>query len=65
IAGGEKITEKMFQKTLAEEMDRIASTVGKTAFEAGRFSDARQILNDIVQNDEFTEFITLPAYDYI
>ncbi|HEX4924382.1 MAG TPA: hypothetical protein VFV50_09855, partial [Bdellovibrionales bacterium] len=65
LEDGTRITAQLFDKVLREEMDRIANQVGRQAFEAGRFGDASKILNDIVKNDEFTEFITLPAYEYL
>ena len=64
-ASGTKITEKMFLKVLDEEMDRIAEQIGPHRIEMGNFTNAKEIFRRVVQNDEFTEFITLPAYDYL
>lgn len=65
LTDGTKVTSKLFQKMLGQEMDRIATQTGRPNFEAGRFDEAKNILNEIVQDDEFTEFITLPAYKYL
>jgi malate synthase len=33
--------------------------------EGGRFADARELFERVSLADDFVEFLTLPAYDYI
>jgi malate synthase len=33
--------------------------------EGGRFEEAREIFERVALSDDFVEFLTLPAYDYI
>jgi malate synthase len=44
---------------------RVREAVDEEAFEGGRFTDARELFERVALADEFTEFLTLPAYDYI
>jgi malate synthase len=43
----------------------VREAVDEEAFEGGRFADARELFEHVALADEFTEFLTLPAYDYI
>ncbi len=44
---------------------RVREAVDQETFEGGRFADARDLFERVALADEFTEFLTLPAYDYI
>ena len=39
--------------------------VGETAFGASRFDLAAQLFDRLVTGEQFTEFLTLIAYDYL
>ena len=45
-----------------ESLAAIQADVGETAFASGKFSEAAELLDQITANDDFVEFITLPAY---
>ncbi len=61
---GRKITKDMVAAMIPEEMRRIREILGD-AFGAGRYDDAAKIFADLVNNDTFVEFLTLPAYERI
>jgi malate synthase len=61
---GRKITKEMVAAMLPEEMRKIRDLLGP-AFGAGRYEEAATIFADLVNNDTFVEFLTLPAYDRI
>ena len=54
--------EALVRRTLDEEMAKIQETVGAARFEAGKFEEAASLLKDLVLAEEFTDFLTLPAY---
>jgi malate synthase len=62
---GQKLTVDGFRTLLAEEMDRVRLEVGEARFGAGRFEDARTLFERITTQDEFLEFLTLPAYELL
>jgi malate synthase len=62
---GRKVTAELFRRTLAEELDKIRADVGPEAFAAGKYDLARQIFDRVSTSDEFIDFLTLPAYEYL
>jgi malate synthase len=62
---GRKVTRELFRSVLAEELDKIRADVGAEAFERGKYPLAREIFDRVTTSDEFVEFLTLPAYEYL
>jgi malate synthase len=56
------ITAEFFKQVVDEELEKIKETIGKDAFDAGKFGEAKEILSAIILNPEFEEFLTLRAY---
>ena len=65
LTDGRKITLDLFQQFMNEELARIESALGEQIYAGRRFSDAAQILDEIISSDKFFEFLTLPAYRYL
>jgi len=61
---GRKVTKDMVAAMIPEEMKKIRELLGD-AFGAGKYDDATKIFADLVNNDTFVEFLTLPAYERI
>jgi len=61
---GRKVTREMVGAMIPEEMQKIRDLLG-TAFGDGKYDDAAKIFADLVNNDTFVEFLTLPAYERI
>jgi len=61
---GRKITKPMVAAMIPEEMTKIRELLGP-AYAEGKYEDAAKIFADLVDNDVFVEFLTLPAYDRI
>jgi len=61
---GRKITKDMVAAMIPEEMQKIRDLLG-AAFGAGKYDDAAKIFAELVDNDTFVEFLTLPAYERI
>jgi len=62
---GRDIDHQMIKTFNAEAMDSIRDDVGVDVFDSGHFEQAGQLLAEVTANDEFIEFLTLPAYDAI
>jgi malate synthase len=45
--------------------DRVREVIDAEGFEGGRFEEAREIFERVALGDDFVEFLTLPAYEYI
>jgi malate synthase len=61
---GRKVTREMVAAMIPEELTRIRELLG-TEFGEGRYNDAAQIFAELVNNDSFVEFLTIPAYERI
>jgi malate synthase len=59
---GRKVTKELVAQMIPEELDKIRHLLG-TAFGEGRYDEASQIFSNLVTNDTFVEFLTLPAYE--
>ena len=45
--------------------ERVREVVAQQQFAGGRFEEAREIFERVALSDDFVEFLTLPAYEYI
>jgi len=62
---GQPITKDLVKQILADELEKIKTSVGEENFSAGKYSLAGEIFQKIATNDEFVDFLTLPAYEFI
>jgi malate synthase len=62
---GRAITKELVRQVVREENDRVKAQMGDEAFAKGRYEDAAQLMIDLVEQPQFYEFLTLPAYDRI
>ena len=61
---GRKVTKAMVAAMVPEELKKIRDLLG-VAYGNGKYDDAAAIFADLVNNDTFVEFLTLPAYERI
>jgi malate synthase len=59
LPDGRPVTRELYAAVKAEELARLGGE------SAGRLRDAVAILDGLVEKEEFTEFLTLPAYPYL
>jgi len=62
---GQTISVELYTSLLEDEMNILQSQLGDKLFQSGKFEMAITLFTDMVQKDEFDEFLTLPAYQYI
>ena len=48
-----------------EEMEKIKNAFGIEKYDGGKFELAKNLFIDMIQKNDFDEFLTLPAYQYI
>lgn len=65
LDSGEHITKDLVKQILAEELEKIKNSVGEGTFSTGKYKLAGEIFLAITTNDEFVDFLTLPAYEYL
>ena len=62
---GAPVTPERFDRLLTEEIDRIHHEVGSERLLKGLFPTAARLFEQMTKQDEFDEFLTLPAYDLL
>ncbi|PEJ31392.1 malate synthase A [Bacillus pseudomycoides] len=62
---GRKITFALVEEFKSEELAKIEREIGKEQFEKGRFVEATKLFTNLVRNDEFETFLTLPGYEIL
>jgi malate synthase len=62
---GRKVTKALVRQLLAEEMPKIRALRGPDALAAGKYEEAAWLFEEITTRDEYIEFLTLPAYEFI
>ena len=65
LSDGRPLTLELFGQLLEEEMDAIRGEVGDERFSSGHFQLAMQLFDEMIRSDDFAEFLTLPAYQYL
>ena len=62
---GRMITEERFDRLLTDELDQIHREVGSTRLAGGVFPTAARLFAEMIKQDTFDEFLTLPAYEHL
>ncbi len=65
LDNGKVLTEKYYDRLAIEEFEKIKSYVGEKNYENGKYRLAEQLLDILVVNHKFIEFLTIPGYKYI
>jgi malate synthase len=62
LADGRKVTVELFRRILEEELRKVSSAPGASA---ARYDEAAWLLDRLVSDDEFADFLTDPAYELV
>ena len=62
---GRKVTRELFQTLVPQELKRVREILGEQQYAAGKYDEAAKMFEELTLRDEFVEFLTLPAYDYV
>lgn len=65
LDNGKVLTEKYYERLAMEEFEKIRELVGNTEHEDGKYRLAEQLLDTLVVNPNFIDFLTIPGYKYI
>jgi len=62
---GRKVTKELFRSLLAEELPKVKTHLGDAAWKAGKYEQGAELFARITTDDNYVEFLTLPAYELI
>jgi malate synthase len=62
---GAEVSQELVKKVIDEELDKIRQAAGHQEYDEGRFEDARAIFERVALEEDFVEFLTIPAYQLL
>jgi malate synthase len=62
---GRKVDIPLVRQVIQEELAKIKEAIGENTYNLGKFDLAEKILDGLVTSDEYPEFLTVVAYQYI
>ncbi|MGW2084975.1 malate synthase A [Streptomyces sp. NPDC001880] len=62
---GEHATAELARKVATEELAAIRAEIGDEAFAAGKWQQAHDLLLQVSLNQDYADFLTLPAYEQL
>jgi malate synthase len=63
LASGEIVDIKLLEATFEQVDQELRTSLGQETYQARKIPEATAIMHDVVFEDEFIEFLTLPAYE--
>ncbi|MCP3767435.1 malate synthase A [Streptomyces sp. MAR25Y5] len=65
LDNGERVTAELARRIAAEELSGIRGELGEEAFAAGRWQQAHDLLLTVALDEDYADFLTLPAYEQL
>jgi malate synthase len=62
---GRTVTYELFKEILPSELENVKAYVGESAYNSATMKRAIEIFDELVQQGDYKEFLTLPAYEEI
>ncbi len=65
LESGETVTPELVRALVESEVEHLRDEIGPQRFDAGEFATARELFEKTALDDDFVDFLTLPAYDAV
>jgi malate synthase len=65
LSDGRPVTAEFVRSACVEQIEKLRQELGPDQFAQRRFRETAQIFEQMVTSQEFPEFLTLAAYNYI
>ncbi|MFD6024180.1 malate synthase A [Streptomyces griseoluteus] len=62
---GERATPELARRLAADELEAVRAEIGAEAFAAGHWREAHDLLLTVALDEEYADFLTLPAYRHL
>ncbi|MCF6522931.1 malate synthase A [Streptomyces sp. JJ36] len=62
---GRRVTPELVREIAAEDLAAVRAETGEEAFAAGRWQQAHDLLLRVALDEDYAEFLTLPAYELL
>jgi malate synthase len=65
LSDGRAVTKELVSQTIPEELEKIKGLLGDNRYAEGKFDLAAKLYEQMMTSDQFDEFLTLRAYQYV
>ena len=62
---GRKVTRELFRELVPQELEKVRQMLGEKGFAGGKYPEGAKMFEDLTLDEDFFEFLTLPAYDHL
>ena len=62
---GRKVTRELFRELVPQELAKVREMLGEEQYAAAKYAEAAKMFEQLTLDDDFVDFLTLPAYDYV
>ncbi len=62
---GRKVTKELFCELVPQELEKVRQLLGDKGYAAGKYPEGAKMFEELTLAEDFVEFLTLPAYDYL
>jgi malate synthase len=62
---GRKVTKELFRELVPQELEHVREILGEQQYGAGKYEEGAKMFEELTLREDFVEFLTLPAYDYL
>jgi malate synthase len=62
---GRKVTRELFLELVPQELAKVREMLGERQYAAGKYEEAAKMFEQLTLDDDFADFLTLPAYEYL
>ena len=65
LEDGRVFNMKLWNEFFDDEVEKLITEVGNEQLPKTKFKDAIKLFKNLIEKEEFEEFLTLPAYKYL
>jgi len=62
---GRKVSKELFSQLVPQELAKVREMLGEKGYATGKYEEGARMFEELTLAEDFVEFLTLPAYDYI
>jgi malate synthase len=62
---GRKVTRELFRELVPQELSKVREMLGEPQYAGGKYEEAAKMFEQLTLDDNFVDFLTLPAYEYV
>ncbi|MCW5626290.1 MAG: malate synthase A, partial [Burkholderiales bacterium] len=65
LEDGRKVTKELFSGLVPQELTKVKEMLGDKGYAAGKYEEGAKMFEQLTLAEDFAEFLTLPAYDWV